>query len=258
MRLNLIHEVKKVGHMQISNSAQMLQLAQSLTQSHNGQLEFQNGLKQQISQNKPALQSQTAAQSAMQEGSNGTTSGLPGTQAAQASQSTQPLFNSLGNLNTASNLKDFGLLASEQTMLNQVNVLNQAIQNTQMAAMHPATFIQVSVVLKLFEQAELKYRQAQHLQSTLGSAHPEAQKAAAESQILLVAFFERCNKLFEEQKSIALSRFFKKGPLGKHMHEEDTDDEYGTVYNDVDAETDYIKRPRKFDPDMLFHYSLIS
>lgn len=254
--------------MQVSNSAQMLQLAQSLTQSHNGHLEFQNGLNQQTKQDAAAQNQATTGNTgtgpvgSTGTSAEGTTNSATGTltsaQAAQSAQAPQSLFNSLGNLNTASNLKDFGLLASQQTMLNQVNVLNQAIQNTQMAALQPATFLQISVVLKLFEQAELKYRQSQHLQATLGITNPDAQKAAEESQILLIAFFERCNKLYEEQKSIALSRFLKKGPLGEHLHEEDTDDEYGTVYNDVDAETDYIKRPRKFNPDMLFHYSLLS
>lgn len=239
-----------------NNSQQMLQLAQSLTQSHNGHQEFQAGLTQQQNQVQTALNRNLSSQAApLGSGPSQTTA----TELNQAvSATSQSMFNSLGNLNTASNLKDFGLLNAQQNLLGQVNLLNQAIQHTQMAAMQPATFIQVGMLLKLFALAELKYKHSQHLQATLGASSPEAQSAAEESQILLIAFIERSTKLVDPQKSVALSRFLKKGPLGDNAHEEDTDDEYGTVYNDVDAETDYIKRPRKFNRDMLFHYSMIT
>lgn len=242
-----------------SNSAQMLQLAKSLTQGQNHHMDFQAGLNHQQGSQQSLSSSNTNGTLASQ-----TTNSSQGTTAPNASTTTQAtnvppqMFNTLGNLNSTTNLKDFGLLAGQQTLLNQVSMLNQSIQSTQLAAMQPATFIQLSFVLKLFEQTELKYKQSQQVQNTLGLASPEAQQANEESQIWLMAFFERCNRLFEQQKNIALSRFLKKGPLGENMHETNTDDEYGTVFNDVDAETDYIKRYRRFKTDMLFHYSMLS
>lgn len=237
-----------------SSSAQMMQLAQSLTQGNQSHTDFQAGLNQQQGQSSSNTQ-----------GSNTTNTTQTTTATAQSTNTTTTpsavsggMFNTLGNLNTTANLKDFSLLNSNANLLNQVNMLNHSIQTSQLVAMQPATFMQIGMVLKLFEHAELKYKQSQQLHSSLGPASAEAQKAAEESQIMLLAFFERCNRLFEQQKTIALSRFFKKGPLGENLHDENTDDEYGTVYNDVDAETDYIKRYRKLRSDMLFHYSLIS
>lgn len=237
-----------------SSSAQMLQMAQSLTQSQTNHTDFQAGLNQQQgSQTSSTGQNDTPASTSTQR-----TSTLGATPASTlAAAASGSMFNTLGNLNSTTNLKDFGLLASQQNMLQQVNLLNQSIHTTQLAALQPATFMQISMVLKLFEQAELKYKQSQHLQSVLGTSSSEAQKSAEESQVLLIAFLERCSRIIEQPKTVAWSRMFKKGPLGENAHEENTDDEYGTVYNDVDAETDYIKRYRKIKNEMLFHYYML-
>ena len=76
--------------------------------------------------------------------------------------------------------------------------------------------------------------------------------ANLDALVLCLIFFERTLKLVDSCKHLALNRFLKKGPLGEHLHEENTDDEYGTTYADVDAETDYIKRPRHDKPGMDF------
>lgn len=239
------------------SNAQLMQLAQNLTQGQNGHSNFQAQLNQQSTQGGNLAPQQANASENGQGASNNLNQGTTqGTSTAQGTM--QSMFNTMGNLSSSTNLKDFSLLTAQQAMLQQVNLLNNSIHQSQLAALQPATFAQISLVIKMFDQALQKYRHTQRLQHAFGATSPEALHAQEESKMLLIGFLERCNKIFEQPKNLALSRFFKKGPLGEHMHEEDTDDEYGTVYNDVDAETDYIKRPRRFKQDMLFHYSLLT
>lgn len=246
------------------NGSQLMQLAQNLSQGQNGHFNFQAELNQQNAQSSTAPNGTTAATNGGEGTSNGNPAGTQtgaqgtGNGAGASGAATASMFNTMGNLSSTTNLKDFGLLASQQTMLNQINLLNQSIHHTQLAALQPATFAQLSIVLKMFDQALQRYKQSQRLQHALGASSAEAQQASEESKLLLIAFLERCNKILEQPKNIALSRFFKKGPLGENLHEEDTDDEYGSVYNDVDAEIDYIKRFRRLRQDMLFHYSMIT
>ena len=171
-------------------------------------------------------------------------------------------FNSLGNLSTSTNFQDFALLTPKQAALNQALALAQATGQTAAAAVQPALIIQLGMLQQLYSWSrQLEQRKLSEQQNTNPSALASSDEEGAEvgiSQLVCLIFFERTLKLVDSCKHLALNRYLKKGPLGEHLHEENTDDEYGTSYVDSDAETDYIKRPRREDPDMNFHYALLS
>ena len=171
-------------------------------------------------------------------------------------------FNSLGNLSTNTNFQDFALLNTKQAALNQALAVAQATGQTAAAAVQPALIIQLGMLQQLYSWSrQLEQRKLYEQHNTNPSAMASSDEEGAEvgiSQLVCLIFFERTLKLVDSCKHLALNRFLKKGPLGEHLHEENTDDEYGTTYADVDAETDYIKRPRHDKPGMGFHYALLS
>ena len=152
-------------------------------------------------------------------------------------------FNSLGNLSTNTNFQDFALLNTKQAALNQALAVAQATGQTAAAAVQPALIIQLGMLQQLYSWSrQIEQRKLNEQHHTNPSALASSDEEGAEvgiSQLVCLIFFERTLKLV-------------------HLHEENTDDEYGTTYADVDAETDYIKRPRHDKPGMGFHYALLS
>lgn len=192
------------------------------------------------------------------------TSGTSTTQGATTSNmSMGASFNATGNLSTQNNLNDFQLLKEQNVLMQQVRALSQSISVSQAAALQPSVMLSLGMLQKFYEMIELRYKAKS--QSMMLGANPNfaAQNAddlaaAQQAQVMSFVFMERFFKLFENgEKYNILSRFFKKGPLGENEHETNTDDEYGNSYADVDAETDYIKRPRRDKPGMAFHHSLL-
>lgn len=171
-------------------------------------------------------------------------------------------FNSLGNLSTSTNFKDYALLNSQQAGMVQAVALAQATGASAAAALQPALILQLGMLQKLYSWSrQLDQRKNVSSDSpdtvTVVSADEGGDDISA-SLVISMLFLERAHKLIDSCKQIALSRYFKKGPLGEHLHCDDTDDEYGTVFADVDAETDYIKRPRHEKAEMNFHYAMLS
>lgn len=182
--------------------------------------------------------------------------------AARASMANSAHFTGNGNLSNGTSLKDFALINNQQVLLQQSLRMSQVISTTQANALQPAMGIQVAIILKLYEKLDQTVKARQQIdtaikQGTLSGAQADAdlQTASAQAQLLASAFLERVYKLFDGK--LALGRLFKKGPDGEDLHNENTDDEYGTQYADVDAETDYIKRPRHYSKEMQFHYSML-
>ncbi len=175
-------------------------------------------------------------------------------------------FNSLGNLSTGTNLKDFALLTPKQNLqqatLNQALALAQTATQTAAAAVQPALIIQLGMLQRLYswsrQNDQRKESEERDTNPSRLVSSDEGGEEVGISQLVCLIFFERAQKLVESCKHLALNRYLKKGPLGEHLHQENTDDEYGTVYADVDAETDYIKRPRHEKPEMNFHYAMLS
>lgn len=184
------------------------------------------------------------------------------TGAAKANVATAS-FNATGNLSSTSNLQDFKLLNQQNVLMQQVLNMSKTISNTQASALQPSVMISLGMLQKLYEMIELRTRNRNNsllMNNTHASAANSADDLAAaqQAQVLSFVMLERFLKLFENgEKYNILSRFFKKGPLGENEHETDTDDEYGNSYADVDAETDYIKRPRRDKPGMSFHHSML-
>lgn len=171
-------------------------------------------------------------------------------------------FNSLGNLSTSTNFKDYALLNSQQAGMVQAVALAQATGASVAAALQPALILQLGMLQKLYSWSrQLDQRKNVSSDSpdtvTVVSADEGGDDISA-SLVISMLFLERAHKLIDSCKHIALSRYFKKGPLGEHLHCDDTDDEYGIVFADVDAETDYIKRPRHEKAEMNFHYAMLS
>lgn len=171
-------------------------------------------------------------------------------------------FNSLGNLSTSTNFKDYALLNSQQAGMVQAVALAQATGASVAAALHPALILQLGMLQKLYSWSrQLDQRKNVSSDSpdtvTVVSADEGGDDISA-SLVISMLFLERAHKLIDSCKQVALSRYFKKGPLGEHLHQDDTDDEYGTAFADVDAETDYIKRPRHEKAEMNFHYAMLS
>ena len=184
------------------------------------------------------------------------------TGAAKANVATAS-FNATGNLSSTSNLQDFKLLNQQNVLMQQVLNMSKTISTTQASALQPSVMISLGMLQKLYEMIELRTRNRNNsllMNNTNASAANSADDLAAaqQAQVLSFVMIERFLKLFENgEKYNILSRFFKKGPLGENEHETDTDDEYGNSYADVDAETDYIKRPRRDKPGMSFHHSML-
>lgn len=173
-------------------------------------------------------------------------------------------FNATGNLSTTSNLQDFKLLNQQNVLMQQVLNMSKTISATQASALQPSIMISLGMLQKLYELIELRNRNSRNNSLSLAGSPQQAIQnaddlaASQQAQILSFVMLERFFKLFENgEKYNILSRFFKKGPLGENEHETDTDDEYGNSYADVDAETDYIKRPRRDKPGMSFHHSML-
>lgn len=190
-------------------------------------------------------------------------SGNKGAAASLASDATSAtrMFNAQGNLSNSLNLKDFALLSSETNLVNQALNMARNISATQMAALQPSIMIQVGILQRLLSLLENNLKQktltgdsAKTASTNAGAAADDVNNAAL-AYVILDRFFKLVDP---SNKNLTLARFFKKGPLGEQLHDEDTDDEFGTTYADVDAETDYIKRPRKEKSYMDFHYSMIS
>lgn len=199
-----------------------------------------------------------------------------GTAFSAVSATTASLFNSRGNLETGGNIKDFKILGSQQMLMAQAIQANKIIGITgvgaaQIAAtVQPAIMAQLGLVQKLYEMLTrtnvrlatiedlLAVKSQSAMNSTQMTLHDEMLLAQQQSQVLSLVYLERLFQLFEYSKNLALSRFFKKGPLGDSEHDENTDDEYGSTYTDLDAETDYIKRPRKENPEMAFHEAMLT
>lgn len=169
------------------------------------------------------------------------------------------MFNAQGNLSSGGNLQDFALLNSKQVLMQQALTIARTINTTQAAVLQPSIMIQLGMLQKLYELSLLNNkRKTTAFTSAANTSAQAAQSTDEMAPVLSFVFLERAFKLLEQCKSLHLSRFFKKGPLGEHLHEENTDDEYGSVYADVDAETDYIKRPRREKKEMTFHYSMLT
>lgn len=176
-------------------------------------------------------------------------------------------FNATGNLISGSSLNDFRLLGGQQSVImQQVMAMSRTISATQAAALQPSVMISVGMLQKLYDLIEITRRSRTASMNMGGTATNTAAAAAAsddiaaaqQAQVLSFLFIERYLKIFENgEKYNIFSRFFKKGPLGENEHEIDTDDEYGNSFADVDAEVDYIKRPRRDRPGMSFHHSLL-
>lgn len=197
-------------------------------------------------------------------GSASPSSGNAGTAASLSSTATSAtsMFNAQGNLSNSLNLKDFALLSAQSNLVNQALSLARNINVTQMAAMQPAVMVQIGILQRLLSLLENNMRQRSSEIAGHTASSTNASAAAADdvnNQALAYVILDRFFKLVDPQnKHLALSRFFKKGPLGENIHDEDTDDEFGTTYADIDGEIDYIKRPRKEKTYMDFHYSMIT
>ena len=209
-----------------------------------------------------AAQSAQAAKSTTEPEPTGTKPPLAATAPKAVGAPVRSGFNRLGNLSTQTNFQDFALLNTKQAALNQALAVAQATGQTAAAAVQPALIIQLGMLQQLYSWSrQIEQRKLNEQQNTTPSALASSDEEGAEvgiSQLVCLIFFERTLKLVDSCKHLALNRYLKKGPLGEHLHEENTDDEYGTTYADVDAETDYIKRPRHDKPGMDFHYALLS
>ena len=201
----------------------------------------------------------TAATTAATTTTTTATSTGSGTAFSAVSATTASLFNSRGNLETGGNIKDFKILGITGVGAAQIA-----------ATVQPAIMAQLGLVQKLYEMLTrtnvrlatiedlLAVKSQSAMNSTQMTLHDEMLLAQQQSQVLSLVYLERLFQLFEYSKNLALSRFFKKGPLGDSEHDENTDDEYGSTYTDLDAETDYIKRPRKENPEMAFHEAMLT
>lgn len=170
-------------------------------------------------------------------------------------------FNSLGNLSTSTNFKDYALLNSQQAGMVQAVALAQATGASAAAALQPALILQLGMLQKLYSwsrQLDQRKNVSSASPDTATVTNDDEGDDISASLVISMLFLERAHKLIDSCKHIALSRYFKKGPLGEHLHCDDTDDEYGTAFADVDAETDYIKRPRHEKTEMNFHYAMLS
>ncbi len=189
-----------------------------------------------------------------------TMQGAAGTKGAASAPS---MFNAQGNLAPGTNIQDFKLLNTQNVLMQQVMTMSRNISATQAAALQPSVMISIGMLSRLYQLLEQNKRRQAALAANPGPTNNAAHMAdeaalQQQNQVLSLVFIERLFKLFDPEKHLALSRFFKKGPLGENEHEENTDDEYGTTYSDTDNETDYIKRPRRDRPDMAFHYSMLT
>lgn len=170
-------------------------------------------------------------------------------------------FNSLGNLSTSTNFKDYALLNSQQAGMVQAGALAQATGASAAAALQPALILQLGMLQKLYSwsrQLDQRKNVSSDSPDTVTVVSADEGDDISASLVISMLFLERAHKLIDSCKQVALSRYFKKGPLGEHLHQDDTDDEYGTAFADVDAETDYIKRPRHEKAEMNFHYAMLS
>ncbi len=170
-------------------------------------------------------------------------------------------FNSLGNLSTSTNFKDYALLNSQQAGMVQAVALAQATGASAAAALQPALILQLGMLQKLYSwsrQLDQRKNVSSDSPDTVTVVSADEGDDISASLVISMLFLERAHKLIDSCKQVALSRYFKKGPLGEHLHSDDTDDEYGTAFADVDAETDYIKRPRHEKAEMNFHYAMLS
>ena len=170
-------------------------------------------------------------------------------------------FNSLGNLSTSTNFKDYALLNSQQAGMVQAVALAQATGASAAAALQPALILQLGMLQKLYSwsrQLDQRKNVSSDSPDTVTVVSADEGDDISASLVISMLFLERAHKLIDSCKQVALSRYFKKGPLGEHLHQDDTDDEYGTAFADVDAETDYIKRLRHEKAEMNFHYAMLS
>lgn len=250
-----------------NNSAHCVELlSQSLSSPNKGAHQaFNQALQMQAPQTKPTTTIDSPPNSTSSSGVSANT--IPTQSATNGASAPNSLnsatFNATGNLSTPSNLNDFALLKGQNILMEQVRALSQSINTTQAAALQPSVMLSLGMLQKLYDLMEQRYRARNN--SLLLSSSPTAAaqnsdelSATQQAQVLSFVFMERFFKLFENgEKHHILSRFFKKGPLGENEHDTNTDDEYGNSYADVDAETDYIKRPRRDKPGMAFHHSLL-
>lgn len=280
-----------------SNAAQLLQLAQAtnIAQKHESSDAFNKALMaQQNTTNSTTniTQGSTSANPLHPNANNGTGSTLPGTDSSVnssggttssgSSTSTSStgssgasttaagkalagtMFNAAGNLTSGSTIPDLKVLNQQNVLLQQVLTMSRNISATQAAALQPSVMLSIGMLSRLYallEQTKKRtYTSANNNASILNAqvANSDDLAAAQQSQILSFVFIERLLKLFDPEKHLQLARYFKKGPLGENEHDTDTDDEYGDSFADIDAETDYIKRPRKDRPGMAFHQSMIT
>lgn len=188
---------------------------------------------------------------------------LQGAAGAKGAASAPSMFNAQGNLAPGTNMQDFKLLNNQNVLMQQVMTMSRNISATQAAALQPSVMISVGMLSRLYQLLELNKRRQASLAANAGPTNNAAHIAddaamQQQNQVLSLVFIERLFKLFDPEKHLALSRFFKKGPLGEHEHDDNTDDEYGNTYADTDNETDYIKRPRRDRPGMAFHHSMLT
>ena len=188
---------------------------------------------------------------------------LQGAASAKGPGSAPSMFNAQGNLAPGTNLQDFKLLNQQNVLMQQVMNMSKTISTTQAAALQPSVMISIGMLSRLYQLLEMNKRKQASLAANAGPSNAAAHVAdeaamMQQNQVLSLVFIERLFKMFDPEKHLALSRFFKKGPLGENEHDENTDDEYGNTYSDTDAETDYIKRPRRDRLGMAFHHSMLT
>ena len=203
----------------------------------------------------------TSATGAPQSASGAATPGTALPPGAAVPRAPNSGFNSLGNLSTSTNFKDYALLNSQQAGMVQAVALAQATGASAAAALQPALILQLGMLQKLYSwsrQLDQRKNVSSDSPDTVIVVSADEGDDISASLVISMLFLERAHKLIDSCKQVALSRYFKKGPLGEHLHQDDTDDEYGTAFADVDAETDYIKRPRHEKAEMNFHYAMLS
>ena len=180
---------------------------------------------------------------------------LQGAASAKGPGSAPSMFNAQGNLAPGTNLQDFKLLNQQNVLMQQVMNMSKTISTTQAAALQPSVMISIGMLSRLYQLLEINKRKQASLAANAGPSNAAAHVAdeaaiMQQNQVLSLVFIERLFKMFDPEKHLALSRFFKKGPLGENEH--------GNTYSDTDAETDYIKRPRRDRPGMAFHHSMLT
>ena len=170
-------------------------------------------------------------------------------------------FNSLGNLSSEHNVKDFALLQpTPNQMLQQIlNVNNIALNSAAIAAATPSLMLQMGMLLNFYKQTHKNDKVDQLALLSSRSSSADSESHVQQQGVITIAFLEQAYRLLELcQKNLSLSRFFKKGPVGDTEHSENTDDETASTFTEGEAEPDYIKRPRHEETNMDYHYSLLT